>query len=161
MSRFDAISSFIVLLAMAIISTSSSNHYVASAFVNSCCSFVTKSKPPSIHQHLHIVMGKRQQHQRQNKGNKRNNKKKQSLESLLELETDLHGRGFKYVIGSDVSHSHCIVRVIALLLINIRLSHHTITPGFRRSRLHCWTCCCGKLLRDAAIFFSLWWRIFR
>lgn len=104
MSRFDAMSSFIVLLAMVIIFTSTSNHHVATAFVNSC-SFATKSKP-SIHQHLHIMMGKRQQQQRQNKGNKRNNKKKQSLESLLELETDLHERGFKYVIGSDVSHSH-------------------------------------------------------
>ncbi len=37
--------------------------------------------------------------------NKRNKKKKQSLESLLELETDLNERGFKYVIGSDVSDS--------------------------------------------------------
>lgn len=51
------------------------------------------------------MMGKRH-HQQQNKGSKRNNKKKQqSLESLLELETDLHDRGYKYVIGSDVSYS--------------------------------------------------------
>jgi ribonuclease HII len=33
----------------------------------------------------------------------RNNKKIQSLESLLELEADLHTRGYKYVIGSDDS----------------------------------------------------------
>mmetsp|Transcript_32884 Transcript_32884/g.69192 ORF Transcript_32884/g.69192 Transcript_32884/m.69192 type:complete len:329 (-) Transcript_32884:110-1096(-) len=31
----------------------------------------------------------------------RQKKKEQSLESLLELETDLHARGFRYVIGSD------------------------------------------------------------
>eukprot|EP00985_Skeletonema_marinoi_P001897 scaffold773_cov140-Skeletonema_marinoi.AAC.2 len=99
MPPFGTILSSIALL---IITTTSSGNHVASAFVNSS-SFATKRTPPSIHQHLHIMMGKRQQQQRQNKGNKRNNKKKQSLENLLELETDLHDRGFKYVIGSDDS----------------------------------------------------------
>ena len=98
---------FIVLLTISfsLAASSGSSHYdAASAFLSSS-SFATKSKHPSIHQHVHIMMGKRQQQQRQNKGNKRNNKKKQSLESLLELEADLNERGFKYVIGSDVSDS--------------------------------------------------------
>ena len=97
---------FIVLLTISftLAASSGSSHYdAASAFLSSS-SFAT-SKPPSIHQHGHIMMGKRQQQQRQNKGNKRNKKKTQSLESLLELETDLNERGFKYVIGSDVSDS--------------------------------------------------------
>ena len=97
---------FIVLLTISftLAASSGSSHYAASAFLSSS-SFATRIKPPSIHQHVHIMMGKRQQQHRQNKGNKRNNKKKQSLESLLELETDLNERGFKYVIGSDVSDS--------------------------------------------------------
>ena len=98
-----AAATFIVLLTISFALASSSTSNAASAFLNSS-SFATRSKPPSIHQHVHIMMGKRQQQQRQNKGNKRNKKKTQSLESLLELEADLNERGFKYVIGSDVSY---------------------------------------------------------
>ena len=148
MPPFGTILSSIALL---VITTTSSGNHVASAFVNSS-SFATKRTPPSIHQHLHIMMGKRQQQQRQNKGNKRNNKKKQSLETLLELESDLHDRGFKYVIGSDVSYS------VYVYCSSYRFAHRILTilftTGFWRSRLHSWTSCCGKLLRDAAIFFS-------
>lgn len=73
------------------------------------------------------MMGKRQQQQRQNKGNKRNNKKKQSLETLLELETDLHDRGFKYVIGSDVSYSAYVMLVLSLRSSNAHNTlHHRI-----------------------------------
>jgi ribonuclease HII len=41
------------------------------------------------------------QAKRNNSGNKR--KKEQSLDSLLALETDLHSRGYQFVIGSDDS----------------------------------------------------------
>ena len=105
MPLIGAAATFIVLLTISFtLAASSSTHNAASAFVSSS-SFATRSKQPSIHQHVHIMMGKRQQQHRQNKGNKRNKKKTQSLESLLELEADLNERGFKYVIGSDVSDS--------------------------------------------------------
>lgn len=151
---FRTQTSFIALLnIIIIIIIIVSNHDAAAsaAFVgSSSCSFVSKRNKPSIHHQDHIMtmMGKRYQ------GSKSNNKKKQSIESLLELETDLHDRGYKYVIGSDVSQ--LILFALCYLQLKILTKHlFFFVPGFRRSRLYSWTGCRGKLLRFAPIFFSL------